>query len=87
MPKNLGPHFETIVERYNHFDSVLQMRKLSREQLKNLFKVTCLVSGQAIMYARQSDLLATVHLCNSCFTDSESYLPQLFPWCGNYEIK
>ena len=23
LPKNLGPRFETIVERYNHFDSIL----------------------------------------------------------------
>lgn len=85
--KDLGQRFEIIVERYNRFDSILQMRKLRTEQLKNLFKVTCLVSGQAIIYASQSDLSATVHLCNSCFTNLESYLPQLFPWCDNYEIK
>ena len=88
VPKNLGTCFKVIIERYNHFDSVLRMRKLSTQQLKNLPKVTCLVSGQAVIYARQSDLfLTTVHLCNSCFTNLDSYLLQFFPWCNNYEIK
>lgn len=34
VPKNLGLCFNLIIERNSHFDSILQMRKLSTEQLK-----------------------------------------------------
>lgn len=50
--KEFGATFETIVEkRYNHhFDYALQVRKLSTEQLKNLFKAYAqLVAKQLCM--------------------------------------